>query len=247
MRNFNFKQQVQALGHIILGVGIHHYGSKLLDKNVSKMEEQAQIQRDEQITRIENKLDHMGNKMETLSNKLDSNQIISPEHENLFKNKFTAIKESKESIENSINSTNISEESKSKINEHLNNIVNNCEEVTKVIEKWITGDKGGKSLVSDFVNNIHNYLDSLTLLEESAFLHILLFILLLLTVFNILSIFFGNEIIKYFELERKYPKLNTFFRIRTTFQRYYLLWSMFELFVLCLAGIFINRLVFYAK
>lgn len=121
-------------------------------------------------------------------------------------------------------------------------------DVQKVIEKYTKGGKDGNNLVSDigdFINQIYNYLDSLTLLEESAFLHLIIFMILLLTVFNILGIFFGNEIIKYFDLENKYPKLYTFFKVRAMFQRYYLMWNIFVLFVVCIVGICINLLVFY--
>lgn len=43
-----------------------------------------------------------------------------------------------------------------------------------------------------YLSKLTEYLDSLTLFEESAFIHILVFIILLLTIFNILLVFFGN-------------------------------------------------------
>ena len=69
----------------------------------------------------------------------------------------------------------------------------------------------------------YNFLDSLTLLEEAAFLHILYIFLILSMIMNIYSAFFANEIINYFNLEEKYPKLNKFFNLRLQFQRYYLI------------------------
>nr|WVH38309.1 LAGLIDADG endonuclease [Trametes meyenii] len=90
-----------------------------------------------------------------------------------------------------------------------------------------------------------DFLDTLSLLEESALLHILIFIFLLLCIFNFISVFFGNEIIKYFKLEERFPKLELYFKLRTKFQRYYLMWNIFTMLVVCIIGIGINLLVLY--
>ena len=83
----------------------------------------------------------------------------------------------------------------------------------------------------------------MTLLQESALLHIIIYIYILATVFNILGIFFGNEVIKYFELENKYPKLHIFFKLRAKFQKYYLMWNVFYMFFICFIGIILDLLV----
>ena len=53
------------------------------------------------------------------------------------------------------------------------------------------------------VSDIFQFVENLSILQHSVLLDILLFILLILTVINILSALFGNEIIKYFNLEKK--------------------------------------------
>ena len=92
--------------------------------------------------------------------------------------------------------------------------------------------------------NIYDYLDSLTLLEESALIHLLIFTILLSCIITIISVFFGNELIKYFNLEEKYPRLGIFLRLRTKFQWYYLIFNILLMVYLCFLGIFINLLVF---
>lgn len=72
-----------------------------------------------------------------------------------------------------------------------------------------------KELQILFVSNLkleflYDYLNSLTLLEESALYHIILLLLIGNLSFNLLSVFLGNEIIEYFKLETKYPKLAGF-------------------------------------
>ena len=53
-----------------------------------------------------------------------------------------------------------------------------------------------------------------------------MFVVIILNVINILSVLFGNEIIRYFNLEEKFPRLGLFFRLRLKFQRYYLIWNV---------------------
>ena len=91
-----------------------------------------------------------------------------------------------------------------------------------------------EEVAKEFLNNeknyfisdltvLNDYFSSLSLLELSALFHILGSLLVLITAFNILSVFFSNEIIKFFNLELKYPKLAKFFHLRRIFQKYYLL------------------------
>lgn len=223
----------------------HHYGSQLLDRNNTAKAEQAQTQRDEQITRVENKLDNVEKQVSELSNKVNGDQTIPSDDGQFLAHKFSSIKESKNSIENVMQNSTITEEQKSAVVESMNKMATDYEEIKKVLEKFIGGGSDGNKLFSDYFEVFYAYLDSLTLLEESALLHILLFIFLLLTCFNILVVFFGNEFIKYFDLENKYPKLHLFFKLRVTYQRYYLIWNIFLLFFVCISGICINLLVFY--
>ena len=89
-----------------------------------------------------------------------------------------------------------------------------------------------------------NYLDSLTLIQEGGLFHIMIFSTILVIIFDILGIFFGNEIIKYFNIENKFPSLSNFFKLRAELQRYYLMWNITILFVLSIGALGINILVF---
>lgn len=129
----------------------------------------------------------------------------------------------------------------------LTSKVDNCLEkfsqFTDVVDKVLikTLSKGNKYTVD--WNAYYAYLDTLSILEVSALFHILIFILLFLLTFNILSAFFGNEIINYFNLENKFPKLYTFFKLRQKFQRFYLFLNIFAMFIIMLAVIAINLLI----
>ena len=104
-----------------------------------------------------------------------------------------------------------------------------------------------KKSSNNFLSDFYEYLDSLTFLQESALLHVLLFSILIISVFNILSVLFGNEIIKYFNIEERFPWLGLFFRLRIKFQRYYLIWNVFLLLFVCVLGIYVNLLLYSIK
>lgn len=92
------------------------------------------------------------------------------------------------------------------------------------------------------IDAYYKFLDSLTQIEELSFLHVLIFIYILLTVFSIVCTLFSNEFIKYFNLEEKYPRLGLFFRLRATYQRYYLIWNILLLIAACIIGLILNIL-----
>lgn len=104
-------------------------------------------------------------------------------------------------------------------------------------------EKSQNNFVSlDFIS-FYDYLNTLTVLQETVLFHLLVLIAIIGIVFNIASVFFGNEFIKYFNLETKFPKFAIFFKLRSKYQKYYLILNISLMFILCLGGIFINILI----
>lgn len=116
-----------------------------------------------------------------------------------------------EKLRESVNKTDVSAVEK----KELTNLTDNLNNILDGI------DKSGINLPFEW-NDLSNYLNNLSLLDESAILHILLFLILLLTALNILAIMFGNDIVKYLNLENKYPSLSNLLKLRNKLQRYYL-------------------------
>ena len=147
--------------------------------------------------------------------------------------------------ENSLND----QELQKAMGEGVSKILNNSYEIQKFIDEYNIGDYTGE--IKKFIGNsnfnldyIYSYLDSLSLLQQSALLHICIFITILLTLTNIFATLFANEIINYFDLENKYPSISGFLKLRAKFQKYYLIWNLIILLVLILGAIAINILVF---
>ena len=132
------------------------------------------------------------------------------------------------------------------LSDKLDNIQNSVDKVHEAIKSIPSvNSNSNNKLIFDFnLDSYSNYLDTLTLAEELALIHILCAILYLLIAFEFVSIFFGNELINYFDLENKYPKLKTFFKLRATYQRYYLIWCLLKLFLLSFVIIIFNLIIF---
>ena len=119
-------------------------------------------------------------------------------------------------------------------------------EAQNVVKALIDSLNGKSNLVSNFnLDSFYEYLNSLGLLELSALYHLIVSTLICIISFNILSAVLGNEIIKYFNLEERFPKLAFFLRLRLKFQKYYLTLNFSLIFVLCIASILINIVVLY--
>ena len=71
------------------------------------------------------------------------------------------------------------------------------------VDDLITIVNGNDTTKKSGLSDIFQFVENLSILQHSVLLEIFLFILLILTVINILSALFGNEIIKYFNLEKK--------------------------------------------
>ena len=119
------------------------------------------------------------------------------------------------------------------LSDKLDNIQNSVDKVHEAIKSIPSlNSNSNNKLIFDFnLDSFYSYLDSLTLAQELALIHILFAILYLLIAFEFFSIFFGNEIINYFDLENKYPRIAIFLKYRNKFQKYFIYWNVLLIFV----------------
>jgi hypothetical protein len=228
----NYLKSIGIFGSGVVG---YHFGSKILDNKEIKNEANAQAERDITMNKMENNIQEL---VDRARKSEDNTNVPSPDQEN-FINSVDQIKDAKDKIQNNVGSSKEMDLEFSRIDEGLKNI-------SDYIDNFFKGNK--KDFLSDFsIEKLYNFLDSLTLLEESAFLHLLVFIVIICCLISIISALFGNEFIQYFKLEEKYPKLSIYFKLRTKFQKYYLAWNIFIILIISLISIGLNLLVFYSK
>ena len=232
------------------GVG-YHLIDRALYFNDNKIEDKIQKDRAKELQNSLKELNEgisgIGKELNSLNDKFKSmrEEHISRYSENLGQLKANwiemaqGIKEKCGSVESKLSELSLPDWENSVPYKEIKEVLALVDEFSKYIDSL---EKPNKFL-SDF-SKFYKYLDNISILQESSLFHILLFIVLLLTVFNILSVLFGNEIIKYFNLEERFPRLGLFFRLRIKFQRYYLIWNVLILFFVCIVGIIIDILLF---
>lgn len=238
MTKNSLKTLLKTTDGVLLGATSQHIAGQIL--NAPKEAENAADQkiRDQKMDNMYELIRSLKDQVETMQKRfehknVEDTTIVSSEDSEVIRTSLDVIKTTTESLKNA------------EIGDEV--LDNKVSQITEAVEKLShILSKGNDKFISDFsLQAYYDFLDTLSLLEESALLHILIFIFLLLCLFSIFSVFFGNEIIKYFKLEERYPKLELFFKLRTKFQRYYLMWNIFTMLVVCIIGIGIDLLILY--
>lgn len=91
---------------------------------------------------------------------------------------------------------------------------------------------------------IREFLSSLTQLELFAFISLCFNSVILSALISIVFILYGNFLIKYFNLEIRYPKLAKFIAFRKNLQKYSLSYNLFLIFFCTIPQLFVCLLVF---
>lgn len=199
---------------------------------------QEQAERDATLADIYTQNKEIQIKIEELKQSL-KNQAF--EQKEFIDSKLNEMVSNAKKIAELKNSSDIPEETQQQLNEHSKVIETCAEQVRKSL------DGIDKEHFTSWLHDYMDFLNSLTLQQEQSFLNVLIFSALILTVFNLIFIYFSNEIIKYFKLDSKYPSLAYFLKLRTQLQRYYLIWNILILIALCSLGILINILSLYVN
>jgi len=98
----------------------------------------------------------------------------------------------------------------------------------------------GMNIFTDF----QNYLSSLSNEKIGALGHILISIAIFYSILSIVFIFYGEVLIRYYNLEENYPKLARFIELRRKFQHYYFIFNISLISLSLLLIIYVNYLVF---
>lgn len=223
MKNLSLKNAIKSIMFGVGAVGAHHYGSKFLDyketietNNIDEM----------RYTNITEQLEKLHQKTDTLiQNQSAHDQAL---------NTLNKCKESVFNMQSSLEAGKLDEA------KAHSDIVKDC--IDKVFD--IYSNSSNNFQINFNLNALYDYLDSLTLFEESALLHIIFSIIIFLTLIDLMTTLFANELIKYFDLENKHPYLKKFLMLRYKFQRYYFILNFSLLYVIIIVGIGLDLLVF---
>ena len=205
----NLRNKSISLSTFIAGVLGHHYISKLLEYQNDIQSIKDQEFRDNNISQIQNSLADLNKSVERANTMLDN--ITS---KNIPDNAINSLQEKFDKSELFCKEVvDLLDKQKGSVNEDLylnafrlsQKCLKSVEETNRELIEFF--DKYGSK--NNFTFNLHeytDYLNSLSLFEISVLFHISILVLILILLSNLFSVFFSNEIIKYFQLEEKYPK-----------------------------------------
>ena len=147
----------------------------------------------------------------------------------------------KTDIENVNNSSNILEELKN-IKETFNHSNNSLNAILNTVDKYINS-KNNNNFSESFMTLIHdinNIIFNMSMSEQLAYFHVSGCFFILISLFSIISIFYGDFLITKLNLEVKYPKLGKFIKLRRKFQHFYILMDVIISSIILVLIMYIN-------
>lgn len=209
------RNQLAAATGLLIGIVGHHYGSKLLEFRETMAAAKEQELKDQaaaqNIGEIKNNLSQLTDQSKTISNQLselanakkisDVKLELASQNLDTSKAHCDTVKEILEKGSEQVTPDYYSKAYKAAVK---------CQEAQNEAIKAL------KSLIDDIsknnlipgLENLYNYLNSLNLLELSALFNILILFLICILLINIIVTNLSNELINYFNLEKRFPKIS---------------------------------------
>jgi|SRR6267378_4985324 len=215
----------------------------------------------DKIKKQETKYEELNNKytslLENNVNRLENDKSIIEESNNLrndvevLDQKIRSSLEIKRDLQNKY-SENIND---STINENIQKVANTDLEIHNMYESvnskfdsfinkintLLTNNSGNKS---QYLDSLQSFFDGLNYQQNLAMSNILGSLFIIFTLFSIISIFYGEKLITYFDLENRFPKIAKFIQLRRKFQQYYLLMNICLIIIVLLLLIYVNIIEF---
>ncbi len=155
-----------------------------------------------------------------------------------------------ENIEQLVTKNNEQKEVLSSHLDNLNKETDNMQNMISDILKYFNDNDNNKfmgenifELLTNYINNLNKFLSTLTFEQYSAVAHLSSAICMLVFLFSILSILFGDQFINYFKLEERFPKLSFIFKLRNKLNKVSLFISFTVIIFNLLLMIYVNSLI----
>lgn len=114
-------------------------------------------------------------------------------------------------------------------------------ELKEMLDKITKSSSNGNNYTID---DISNFLSTLTFEQTVAILHIFGFIVIIISLISLFTVFYGNLLIDYFKLEQRFARLARFIQLRRKFQMYYSLLDFTLILIVISIMFYINMLLF---
>src|ERR1700723_962776 len=153
------------------------------------------------------------------------------------------------------NDSKISEDLKTQsyldINNNLDLTKNGLEEDNKILDEIVNifsnikGSGSSSNYIFDIINQYNDFLNTFNVVQKGSLGHLLAAIFILYCFTSILTIFYGETLIKYLEIEKRFPKIARFIEIRRKLQQYYFLLNTCLILSTLFLIIYVNSVVLF--
>lgn len=133
------------------------------------------------------------------------------------------------------------------INDHiecLDEFKSNIDTLNMSIELFKKNNSSYMDPFLHFTKSFEDFIANLDLMHTFALVHILGSLSLIFILFSMITIFYGDYLIRRFELEVKYPKLAKWIQLRRNLQNYSLIWNLSLAFGVIITILILNAWIF---
>jgi hypothetical protein len=127
------------------------------------------------------------------------------------------------------------------IKEQNKNLLENIQEIAN---SKSDGSSTSSNYISNYFDSFQKFFDSLNFEQTLAITHISGSVFILISLISIAMILYGDFIIKYFNIEKKYPKIARFVQYRRKVKNIEIIITLILILIVLLTIIYINILIF---
>src|SRR6266571_2208641 len=184
--------------------------------------------------------------------KLKDRYLKLQETKELLEKQVNELKNELESIEQLVNKNNDQKEILSSHLDNLNKENDNMQNMISDILKYFKDNDNNKFIgdnnniiefFTNYIENFNKFLSTLSFEQLIAVAHLTSTICILINIFTIISILFGDQLINYFKLEERFPRLAFIFNLRKKFNNFSLILSFIMIISILIALIYVNSLI----
>ena len=224
---------ILSTGLSALGVMIA-FDDKKLKENYLKLQESKELLEKQvnelKIDELKNELTK--NKVEYYRTSLEESQIKLTNEVEIIQNLEVKTNEQKEVLNSHLDNIN-------KENENMQNIMSDIIKFFNDNNNKFLGD----NIIEFFTNYIENFnkmISTLSFEQLLAIANLSAYICILINILTIVSVLFGDQIINYFKLEERFPKLAIIFKIRNKLNKFNLIFSFIVIICVLILLIYVN-------
>lgn len=224
----NLQKFFQGLTLTTFGLGIYNtvknsnnkellnnfFSEQEKNKNLLKEIDKLKTRHNElEISTLESNNEVLRKSLEVITSKNDIDKDL-----NKLKSLTDDIKDnnsySSEEVQNNLN--NILE----KLTKDITDNSNKTNQLIKIIEDILGSDSNNFINTNQILESIQNLYSKLSFIDSLVLTHLSGSIFILISLYYIILILFGDKLISYFKLEEKYPKIAKYIQLRRKLQNY---------------------------